>query len=100
VDEVTYPIEGPAETVVLLRYLPPLNAEEAGYAWIYQEKSPSLWRRSQTLGNPSINGRKSFSTAEILRLGETPAWLDKATKAVINYWWVRNHGDSTDHVEK
>jgi hypothetical protein len=52
------------------------------------------------LGNPSINGRKSFSAAEVIRLGETPTWLDKATKAVIHYWWVRNHGEPTNHVQR
>jgi hypothetical protein len=105
---VTYPIEGTkAEErwkLLSLRHLPArLNAEEAGWLLGFTKEEITILvakKILKPLGNPSISGRKSFSAAEILRLGETPAWLDKATKAVIHSWWVRNHGEPTNHVER
>jgi hypothetical protein len=105
---VTYPIEGTkAEErwkLLSLRHLPArLNAEEAGWLLGFtKEEITSLWpRRFSSLSEiQASNGRKSFSAAEVLRLGETSAWLDKATKAVIHYWWVRNYGKPTNHVER
>jgi hypothetical protein len=105
---VTCPIEGTkAEErwkLLLHRHLPArLNAEEAGWVLGFTKEEITILvakKILKPLGNPSINGRKSFSATEILRLGETPAWLDKATKAVIHYWWVRNHGEPTNHVER
>jgi hypothetical protein len=105
---VTYPIEGTkAEErwkLLLHRHLPArLNAEEAGWVLGFTKEEITILvakKILKPLGNPSINGRKSFSATEILRLGETPAWLDKATKAVIHYWSVRNHGEPTNHVER
>ena len=104
----TYPIEGTkAEErwrLLSLRHLPArLNAEEAGWLLGFTKEEITILVAKnilKPLGNPSINGRKSFSTAEILHVAKTPAWLDRATKAVINYWWVRNHGEPTNHVEK
>jgi hypothetical protein len=105
---VTYPIEGTkAEErwkLLSLRHLPArLNAEETGWLLGFTKEEITILvakKILKPLGNPSINGRKSFSAEEILRLGETAAWLDKATKAVIHYWWVRNPGEPTNHVER
>ena len=87
-----------------LRHLPArLNPEEAGWLLGFTKEEITILVAKKIL-KPwailAINGRKSFSAAEILRLGDTSAWLDKATKAVIHYWWVRNHGEPTDHVER
>jgi hypothetical protein len=71
-------------------------------AWIYKGGNHILVAKKilKPLGNPSIKWPKSLSAAEVLRLGETSAWIDKATKAVIHYWWVRNHGEPTNHVQR
>ena len=59
-----------------LRHLPArLNAEEAGWLLGFTMEEITILvakKILKPLGNPSINGRKSFSAAGILRLGETP----------------------------
>ncbi len=52
-----------------------LNAEEAGWLLGFTKEEITILvakKILKPLGNPSINGRESFSAAEILRLGETP----------------------------
>jgi len=105
---VTYPIEGTkAEErwkLLSLRHLPArLNAEEAGWLLGFTKEEVTILvakKLLKPLGNPAINGRKSFAVSEVRRLADTPAWLDKATKTVIQYWRIRNHGKPETEFEK
>jgi hypothetical protein len=50
-----------------------------------------LPRHPQSRGSRCFD-KMSLSTSEIQRLENIPSWPDKATKSVIQYWRIRNHG--------
>ena len=47
-------------------------------------------RLLKPLGSPPPNGHKYFATVELERLAQDPNWLDKATRAVTQYWQSKN----------
>jgi hypothetical protein len=42
------------------------------------------------LGVPAPNAPKYFAACVLLKLANDPIWLDKATRAVSNYWKKKN----------
>ncbi len=42
------------------------------------------------LGNPAANSTRYFAACEILRLANDVQWLDRATRAVAQYWKHKN----------
>ncbi|PWU11160.1 MAG: hypothetical protein C5B47_01200 [Verrucomicrobia bacterium] len=73
-----------------------LSAKETGWVLGFSKKEIAVLvakKLLKPLGNPTPQGRKCFAAVDITRLGESPAWLDKATRTVSEYWWTRNHGE-------
>lgn len=76
-----------------------LSAEEVGWILGFSREEIGILvvkKILKPLGNPNPNGRKVFATVEILRLGESSVWLDKATRTVSQHWRNRNYGVSPD----
>ncbi len=48
-------------------------------------------RLLRPLGNPRKNAPKYYAAKRILELADDPAWLDKVTAKLQEYWLVRNH---------
>ena len=48
-------------------------------------------RLLRPLGNPRKNAPKYFAAKRILELADDPAWLDKVTAKLQEYWLVHNH---------
>jgi hypothetical protein len=55
---------------------------------------PTLCRARllKPLGNPVPSAPKHFATCELVRLANDPEWLDKATRAITQYWKKKNAG--------
>jgi len=49
-------------------------------------------RMLKVLGKPPPNGTKYYARNYILRLAEDEAWLARASDALVNYKWRKNHG--------
>ena len=49
-------------------------------------------RLLKPLGNPTPCAPKYFSTCEIIRLANDAQWLDKATRAITQFWKTKNAG--------
>lgn len=47
-------------------------------------------RLLKPLGNPMPCAPKFFATCELVRLANDPQWLDKATRAISQYWKTKN----------
>ncbi|SRR6266404_388959 len=43
------------------------------------------------LGNPKPNAPKRFAAVTITKLGNDPAWLDKAIRILTKHWRDKNH---------
>jgi hypothetical protein len=76
-----------------------VSAQEAG--WILgcggeDVQALCRYRLLKPLGNPPPNGRKYFSTKELLRLSEDPTWLTKMTNALYKRWRDKNGSRTGD----
>ena len=49
-------------------------------------------RLLKVLGKPPPNGTKYYARKYILRLADDEAWLARASDALVNYKWKKNHG--------
>ena len=70
-----------------------LNAEEtAWYLGFLPYEIPLLVsaRLLKPLGHPPANGCKYFSTVELQHLRSDPAWLSKASDAIVKHWKTKN----------
>lgn len=47
-------------------------------------------RLLKPLGDPPPNGTKYFATKEILEFADDRAWLNRATHAIQEFWFVKN----------
>jgi hypothetical protein len=47
-------------------------------------------RLLKPLGNPMPCAPKYFATCELVQLANDPQWLDKATRAITQYWKNKN----------
>ena len=78
----------------LLGQLPArLTAEQAGWVLNCQPHDiPALLnaRLLKPLGNPSANGSKYFSTADVLELTKDRAWLVKVSNTICQHWQKQN----------
>ena len=78
----------------LLGQLPArLTAEQAGWVLNCQPHDiPALVnaRLLKPLGNPSANGSKYFSTADVLELTKDRAWLVKVSNTICQHWQHQN----------
>jgi hypothetical protein len=70
-----------------------LTAEQAGWVLNCQAHDiPALVnaRLLKPLGNPSQNGAKYFSTADVLETAKDRAWLVKMSNAISQHWQHQN----------
>ena len=70
-----------------------LTAEQAGWVLNCQPHGiPALLnaRLLKPLGNPSANGSKYFSTADVLELTKDRAWLVKVSNTICQHWQKQN----------
>jgi hypothetical protein len=51
-------------------------------------------RLLKPLGRPPPNGTKYYARAYILRLCEDEAWLARASDALVDFKWLKNHGEA------
>ena len=51
-------------------------------------------RLLKPLGNPVPNAPRYFATCELIRLANDVQWLDKATRAISQFWRNKNAGRS------
>jgi len=86
--------EEQARFLSLLGQLPArLTAEQAGWVLNCQPHDiPALLnaRLLKPLGNPSANGSKYFSTADVLELTKDRAWLVKVSNTICQHWQHQN----------
>jgi hypothetical protein len=52
----------------------------------------TLLRLLKPLGKPPRNGTKYYARDYILRLTRDEAWLARASDALVNHKWQKNHG--------
>ena len=82
-----------------------LTAEQAGWVLNCQVHDiPALVnaRLLKPLGNPSQNGAKYFSTADVLETAKDRAWLVKMSNAISQHWQrqnARKNGRSANGAE-
>ena len=55
-------------------------------------------RLLKPLGNPSPNAPRYFATCELIRLANDVQWLDKATRAISQFWRNKNAGRSATRL--
>jgi hypothetical protein len=94
--------EEQARFLSLLGQLPArLTAEQTGWVLNCQPHDiPALLnaRLLKPLGNPSANGSKYFSTADVLELTKDRAWLVKVSNTICQHWQKQN-ARKKDHSE-
>ncbi len=74
---------------------PPARLTVEQTAWVLgcqRHEVPILtaYRLLKPLGNPSQNGIKFFSTAEVTEMAKDRAWLAKMTQTISQHWHKRN----------
>jgi hypothetical protein len=57
-------------------------------------------RLLRPLGNPRKNAPKYFAAKRILELADDPAWLDKVTAKMQEYWQRHNHDKQNSSDEQ
>lgn len=70
-----------------------MNAEETAWFLGFGPHEISILIAAhllKPLGSPATNGCKYFSTKELERLGSDPAWMSKASDAIVKYWRRKN----------
>lgn len=70
-----------------------MNAEETAWFLGFGPHEISILIAAhllKPLGSPATNGCKYFSTKELERLGNDPAWMSKASDAIVKYWRRKN----------
>jgi len=68
------------------------SAWAAKYLGMNTHDIPTLVRARllKPLGSPVPSAPKYFATCEIIRLANDVQWLDKATRAITQYWRNKN----------
>ena len=57
-------------------------------------------RLLKPLGRPPPNGRKYYARSYIQRLCEDEAWLARASDALVDFKWLKNHGEAREEVAR
>lgn len=57
-------------------------------------------RLLKPLGNPMPCAPKYFATCELVKFANDPQWLDKATRAITQYWKNKNASRSSSRFNQ
>lgn len=74
----------------------------AKFLGVSEHDIPTLVRARllKPLGSPAPSAPKYFATCELLRLANDAQWLDKATRAVTQYWKNKNASRSSSRFNQ
>lgn len=69
-----------------------MSSRAAKIIGVNEPDIPTLIRARllKPLGNPMPCAPKYFATCELVRLANDAQWLDKATRAITQYWKTKN----------